>query len=325
MENLNINGDNGSSSQRLNLTQAELLDLCLVGRVVVGALVRSHIGKMLKFDEENNYRSRRRFMMVRVEIAVEEPLQQELVIEREEGESIRLVFNDKFESCSASSKKKWGAYLRAENDSVGSSHKEATKWIVGGRSKNYGGRKEGGKTINDNHNRHSMAIDGINAESRSLTFFRYMECQRLDGTGLVRWWTEIDLTEITSGGSKSGGGQDQNKNICFESHKIRSKAMWKLIELETQQKVSLQNSKAGGKKVEALLANICKKDMFVTRIEDASSGSMGGKISKTVISMDKCKQARGNKGKGEDVADNRAPQALVHNPVQPDSFMASVT
>lgn len=58
----------------------------------VGALVRSHIGKMLKFDEENNYRSRRRFMMVRVEIAVEEPLQQELVIEREEGESIRLVF-----------------------------------------------------------------------------------------------------------------------------------------------------------------------------------------------------------------------------------------
>lgn len=58
----------------------------------MGALVRSHIGKMLKFDEENNYRSRRRFMMVRVEIAVEEPLQQELVIEREEGESIRLVF-----------------------------------------------------------------------------------------------------------------------------------------------------------------------------------------------------------------------------------------
>lgn len=35
MENLNINGDSGSSSKRPNLTQAELLDLCLVGRIVV--------------------------------------------------------------------------------------------------------------------------------------------------------------------------------------------------------------------------------------------------------------------------------------------------
>lgn len=41
-----------------------------------------------------------------------------------------------------------------------------------------------------------------------------------------------------------------------------AEAMWKLIELETQQKVSLQNSKAGGKKVEALLANICKKGII---------------------------------------------------------------
>jgi len=49
----------------------------------VGALVGSHIRKMVKFDEENNYGPLRRFMRVRVEIVVEEPLQQALVIERE--------------------------------------------------------------------------------------------------------------------------------------------------------------------------------------------------------------------------------------------------
>jgi hypothetical protein len=35
MERLNINGEHGASSKRPNLTQAELLDLCLVGRVMV--------------------------------------------------------------------------------------------------------------------------------------------------------------------------------------------------------------------------------------------------------------------------------------------------
>lgn len=35
MENLNINGDNGATSSLPQLSQAELLDLCLVGRVVV--------------------------------------------------------------------------------------------------------------------------------------------------------------------------------------------------------------------------------------------------------------------------------------------------
>jgi len=99
-----------------------------------------------------------------VAIAVEEFLQQKLVIEREEGECIRLVFkyeklgkfcfvcgaighsenfcSDKFESGSTTSKKKWGAYLCADNNSVGGLHKEVSKWVVGDQSKNFGGWKE---------------------------------------------------------------------------------------------------------------------------------------------------------------------------------------
>jgi hypothetical protein len=188
MERLNINGDHGVASKRPNFTQAELLDLCLVGRVMVNkpihlatlearlgpiwepkyqmtlilmednkfmvqlyskadlsrildrsswlldknmiilkkvavgedpmtlpmntteiwvqvhqlpfgfmdekvdALVGSHVGKMIRFDEEKNYGPWRKFMRVRAEIAVEAPLQQELVIERKEGENIKLVF-----------------------------------------------------------------------------------------------------------------------------------------------------------------------------------------------------------------------------------------
>jgi len=96
----------------------------------VGALVESHIGRMVRHDKENNHGSWRRFMRVLVEIVGEEPLQQDLVIEREEGANIKLVFkfeklgkfcficgaighmenfcSDKFESSSASSKKKKG-------------------------------------------------------------------------------------------------------------------------------------------------------------------------------------------------------------------------
>lgn len=79
-----------------------------------------------------------------------------------------------------------------------------------GRSKNFGGCKEEGGAINDIQS-HSLAFNGngisnhkvygcikvgINAETRALTFFKYMECQRSDGTSLVRWWTEIDPTEV---------------------------------------------------------------------------------------------------------------------------------
>lgn len=56
-------------------------------------LVGSQIGRMVKYDDENNYGLWRKYMWVRVEISMEKPLKQDLVIEREEGDAIKLISN----------------------------------------------------------------------------------------------------------------------------------------------------------------------------------------------------------------------------------------
>jgi hypothetical protein len=196
--------------------------------------------------------------------------------------------SDKFESGSENSEKKWGAYLRAENNSIGDGNKEASKWIVGGRSKNSGGRKEEGVAINGVQS-HSRAITscgisnhrifgrikvGINAETRSLTFFKYTECQRSDGTGLVRWWTEIDPAEVTIDKVNQEDVRMSTKLFALnlnKSDKVNkvlaegmpekdeflyangggAEALWKLIELEAQHKDNPQNSRIDGSKAVA--------------------------------------------------------------------------
>lgn len=55
-------------------------------------LVESHIGKMVKYDEENNYDHWRKYMKIRVEIAIEEPLKQDLIIECDARDNTRLMF-----------------------------------------------------------------------------------------------------------------------------------------------------------------------------------------------------------------------------------------
>jgi len=57
----------------------------------IGALVGSHIGWMVKYDEENNYGPWKKYMRVWVKIDMEEPLKQDLVIE-EEGDDIKFIF-----------------------------------------------------------------------------------------------------------------------------------------------------------------------------------------------------------------------------------------
>jgi len=48
---------------------------------------------MVKYDDENNYGPWRKYMRVRVEIDMEKPMKQDLVIGREEGDAIKLISN----------------------------------------------------------------------------------------------------------------------------------------------------------------------------------------------------------------------------------------
>ena len=102
----------------------------------VGVLIGNHIGIFVKYDFENNCGLRRRFMCIRVEINVLEPLKQSWVFEREGAEAVTVDFkyerlgnfcyvcgllghthnfcSKKFGGSGSSSFKKWGPTLRAK-------------------------------------------------------------------------------------------------------------------------------------------------------------------------------------------------------------------
>ena len=107
-----------------------------------------------------------------------------------------------------------------------------------------------------------------------VTFFKYMECQRSDGTGLVRWWIKIDPTEVTDGGAnqeevrtntkvfapKLTKSDQVNKVLAEEmtekdeflyANGRGAEALWKLIDLEAQHKGDPQVYRVGGNKVGA--------------------------------------------------------------------------
>jgi len=99
----------------------------------------------------------------------------------------------------------------------------------------------------------------IDVQTRALKFFKFMECQRSNGTGLVRRWTKIDSTENTSGGCRKEEVKTNKKIFALnltKSDEINqvlaegmtekdeflyenwggAEAYWKVIELEAQQK-----------------------------------------------------------------------------------------
>lgn len=211
----------------------------------IGELAGSHIGKLVKYDEDNNYGPWRKYMRLRVEIALEEPLQQDLVIERSAGGNIRLLFNyeklgkfcficgsightdnfcqKKFETNFVAGHKRWGPHLRAENNSFGGGS-ASSKWIIDGRSSNSGGRPVEGTSINEgqtsqfnagnnssisNHRFYGRIKVEIELLSRSLIIYKYSECQRSNGEGMVQWWTVVDPKDLN--------GKDINMEGCETS------------------------------------------------------------------------------------------------------------
>jgi len=90
-------------------------------------------------------------------------------------------------------------------------------------------------------------------------------------TGLVRWWTEINPTEITPGGASQEEVKTSTKIFALNLTKLDqvnkvltigmtkkdeflyangggAEALWKLIDLEAQHTGTPQTSKAGGNK-----------------------------------------------------------------------------
>lgn len=171
---------------------------------------------------------------VRVEIDMEEPLQQELVIEKEGGDPITLVLkyeklgklcficgvlghtnnfcDKKAEANEKNVGRQWGRYIRAESSSANDS-KSASKWLVGGRSASSGGRRGADPAINESNGNNSKSGNGheffnhriygrikvtIDPDTRLLQFYKYTECQRSNGADLIRWWTNIDPMEVHS-------------------------------------------------------------------------------------------------------------------------------
>ena len=130
-----------------------------------------------------------------------------------------------------------------------------------------------------NHKVYGRIKVRIDSELRTLTFFKYMKCQRSDGTGLVRWWTEIDPMEINIGGPNQEEVRNNKKTFApnlTKSDQVNkvlaegmtekdeflyangggAKALWKLIDLEAQNKGSPQNSIAGGSNAGARVAKV---------------------------------------------------------------------
>ncbi|CAI8618873.1 unnamed protein product [Vicia faba] len=178
---------------------------------VVDILIGNHIGKFVKYDEQNNYASWRKFMRIRVGINVQLPLKKSWFFNRMTGDKVQVVFKYeklgtfcflcglighlnfchlKFISSTRPDEKGWGNFVRAESGAF-KANGNSNKWLRNGRNKEGGGsgvgegrfvgdrETDGNDTntnvINERHTLHGKVLIDRDSISKKLVFFKAAE------------------------------------------------------------------------------------------------------------------------------------------------------
>jgi len=171
----------------------------------VGALIGSHIGELVKYDESNNLSPWRKFMKLRVRLNVDEPISKGWSFEKEDGKVVSVRFKyeklgvlchvcgiightenfclKKYDSDYVEKEKEWGNFLKAENNNMGGGP-VTNKWLregdattngrgVGG-SGNPSGANAGTGWIEGSwsHKIHGRVKITRDTSTRSLVFFK---------------------------------------------------------------------------------------------------------------------------------------------------------
>ena len=154
----------------------------------MGHLLGNHIGRLLKYDFNNNYGTWRKYMRLRVAMNIMEPLRPSWEFEREDAEPVTVVFkyeklgnfcyicgmlghtdgycSKRFEKEFMEGQKKWGPSLKAEFQGPQEGGAFANPWL----RRHDAGRRPEIPTRNNIHSRVGRVRIGRNSNTKELTF-----------------------------------------------------------------------------------------------------------------------------------------------------------
>jgi len=165
----------------------------------MGHFLGNHVGKLLKYDFNNNYGTWRKYMRLRVTMNVKEPLKQCFEFEREGADPVTVVFKyenlgnfcyicgllghtdaffpTRFEAGFTEGPKKWGPSLKAEFQGPQEGGVFTNPWLR--RQETGAQRQKGGErpVCSKFHSRVGKVKIGRNPVTKELIFAKYIGAQ----------------------------------------------------------------------------------------------------------------------------------------------------
>lgn len=163
----------------------------------MGILLGNHVGRLEKYDHENNYGNWRRFMKLRVAIPVNEPLKKSFEFVLTDGAAVTVNFRyeklgnfcyvcgllghtegycqKRFEAGFVEGDNQWGPFLKAEFNGLAGRHDE-NPWLHDGRRRGRQGGRNGAR-INEGLNFHRVfgrVMIGRNPNTKELVFYKHI-------------------------------------------------------------------------------------------------------------------------------------------------------